>query len=201
MFTVTNVVKEIDGVRAVLVLDQDFDGGELSEQAVDYLGLDDQGNVLYLGSYTEGYEGGQFVNARDAWLTGVSGARQGILLPGDPQTGTPTFTQADIPGQETSTARVERTGESVCVPFKCYDDVVVIAEGPELKYFAPGVGGIKTEPNYSGGEQEIEELVNLTQLSAEGLAEISAEALRLDEHARSTAPDVFGRSAPAERAS
>jgi hypothetical protein len=201
VFTVTNATKVIDGVRAVLVLDQDFDGGEVAEQALDYLALDAQGNVLYLGSYTEAYEGGQFVNAADAWLTGVHGAVRGMLLPGHPQTGTPPYTQADIPGQETSTARVTKTGASVCVPFKCYSDVVVIAEGQELKYFAPGVGGVKTEPNYSGGEQEIEELINLIPLSPQGLAEISAEALRLDEHARETAPDVFGSSQRAEQVS
>ena len=43
--TVTDVTRTIAGVRAVLVLDQDFDGGVLSEQAVDYLAEDEGGNV------------------------------------------------------------------------------------------------------------------------------------------------------------
>jgi len=200
VFSVTNVTKVIDGVRAVLVIDQDFDGGENSETALDYLAVDAEGNVLYLGSYTEAYEAGEFVNAADAWLAGVNGAR-GTLLPGDPQSGSAPFTQVDVPGQETSTAEFVEIAESVCVPFDCYSDVLVIREGEELKYFAAGVGGIKTEPDYSGGEQETEELINLTQLSPESLAEISAEALRLDEHARETTPDVFGDSEPAEQTS
>jgi hypothetical protein len=200
VYTITDVTKEIDGTRTVLVLDQDFDGGEVAEQAIDYLAEDDRGNVLYLGSYTESYEGGQFVNATDAWLAGVDGGAKGILMPADPRTGTPSFTEAKVPGEGTATAEVVKTGQQTCVPFKCYTGVLVIREGSENKYFAPGVGGIKTEPR-SGGEQETEELINLTQLSPQGLAEISAEALRMDQHAATEAKDVFRGSAAATRAS
>jgi hypothetical protein len=198
VYTVTAVTKEIDGTRTVLVLDQDFDGGEIAEQAIDYLAEDAQGNVWYLGSYTEAYEGGQFVNATDAWLSGIKGAAKGILMPADPKTGTPRFTQAIVPGEGAATAQVAKTGQQTCVPFKCYANVLVIREGSENKYYAPGVGGIKTEP-LSGGAQETEELINLTELSPQGLAEISAEALRLDQHAATEAKDVFGRSAAATR--
>jgi len=198
VYTVTDVVKEIDGTRAVLVLDQDFDGGEVAEQAIDYVAEDARGNVLYLGSYTESYEGGQFVNATDAWLTGVNGGAKGILMPANPTTGTPSFTEAKVPGEGTATAEVVKTGQRTCVPFTCYTDVLVIREGSENKYFAPGVGGIKTEPR-SGDEQETEELINVTELSPQGLAEISAEALRIDRHAGTEAKDVFGGSAAATR--
>ncbi|MDP9222707.1 MAG: hypothetical protein M3P18_02420 [Actinomycetota bacterium] len=198
--TVTDVTKMIDGVRAVLVLDQDFDGGQLSEQAVDYLAEDVGGNVWYVGSYTEAYEGGQFLSATDAWLAGVNGAVPGLYLPGNPMTGTPPFYQTKIPGGETTTAQVVKVGQKTCVPFKCYTDVVVIQEqGSENKYWAPGVGGILTEP-LSGTAQETEELVNITQLSSKALAELSAEALKLDRNAATHAPSVFGGSPPAKRA-
>ena len=196
VWTITNVTKVIDGMRAVLVLDQNIDAGEISEQAVDYLAIDTDGSVLYLGSYTEAYEGGQFVNAADAWLAGVNGVR-GTLMPGDPQPGSGSFTQADIPGQEFSTAKVLKMGQSLCVPFDCYTDVLVIQEGDEYKYFASGVGELKIEPHYSGGEQEKLELINVVRLSPQGLAEFSAEAMRLDEHARQTSTKVFGNSEPA----
>ena len=89
-------------------------------------------------------------------------------------------------------------GESVCVPFNCYEGVLVIQEGDsEDTFYAPGVGGIKLAPK-SGDPQETEELINLTQLSDQGLAELSAEAQKLDEHARTEASDVFGDSSPAE---
>jgi hypothetical protein len=202
VYTVTDVSKRINGVRTVAVLDQDIDAGQIAEQALDYLAEDRQGTVWYLGSYTEAYEGGQFVNAADAWLTGVKGARPGILMKSKPRPGTPPYVQARVPGDEPDVAQVVKTRQSNCVPFKCYKNVLVIQEGTgdgEYKYFAPGVGGIRTEPRYEGGEQEVEELINFTQLSPRALAELSSEALKLDQHARTTAEDVFGGSPPAKR--
>jgi hypothetical protein len=197
--TVTDVTKEINGVKAVAVIDQDFDGGEIGETAIDYLAEDKFGNVWTLGSYTEAYEGGQFVNANDAWLTGTDGAKPGLLLPAKATKKTPAWTQEDIPGQGKSSAKVFATNVSNCVPFKCYKNVLVIQEGGEHKYFAPGVGGIRTKPPSHSGENEVEELVNFTKLSPTGLAELSNEALRLDKHARQTAESVFGQSQAAKR--
>jgi hypothetical protein len=197
--TVVDVSKKIDGVRAILVLDQDIDGGQLSEQAVDYLAEDAGGNVWYVGSYTESYETGQFQYALDAWLAGVGGAEPGLFFPGEPKAGAPAYYQTQVPGVETTTAQVAKVGEKRCVPFKCYSDVAVILEaGSENKFWAPGVGQILTEP-LSGSAQETEELVNLRQLTSKSLAELSAEALRLDRDATRYAPTVFGGSNPAER--
>jgi hypothetical protein len=198
--TVTDVTKEVDGVRTVAVVDQDTNGGQIAEQSIDWVAEDKDGNVWYLGSYTESYEGGQFVNASDAWLAGVNGAKPGVLMLADPQTGTPPFSEDTVPGIEAPTAQVAKTGQSQCVPFKCYKDVVVLQEGgSEYKYFAPGVGQIKTEPLSSGGKNEIENLINLTQLSPGGLAQLSAETLKLDKNAQVQAPDVFGHAPAAKR--
>lgn len=200
--TVTDVVKRVNGVRTVLVLDEDVDAGQVAERSLDYFAQDRHGNVWYLGSYTESYEGGQFVNANDAWLAGVNSATAGVAMMADPKVGMPSYLQADIPGRETLTAQVAKVGGSKCVPFRCFSKVLAILEaGTEFKYYGAGVGAIATEPNYSGGEQEKEALVNVVQLTAQGLGKVSALALKLDEHARSTARGVFGASAPAKRSS
>jgi len=200
VFTVTDVSKVIDGVRTVIVLDQDFDGGQIGEQALDYLAEDELRNVWYFGSYTEAYEGGRFVNANDGWLAGVNGGKAGMYMPAQPKVGMAPYAQGDVPGEGPTVAKVVKSGVRTCVPFKCYSNVLVVEEdGSENKYFAPGVGGILTEPKSKGGEEETEKLVNLTQLSPRGLAELSAEALRLDRHAATTVPDVFGTSEPARR--
>jgi hypothetical protein len=100
-----------------------------------------------------------------------------------------------------TTAQVVKVGERTCVPFKCYTDVVVVQEqGTENKYWAPGVGQILTEP-LSGTAQETEELVNIRQFSHKALAELNAEALKLDRNAAVHVPSVFGRSKPAKRGS
>jgi len=197
--TVTDVTKQVDGVSTVAVVDQDTNGGQIAEQSIDWIAQDKTGTVWYLGSYTESYEGGQFVTASDAWLAGVNGAKPGIVMQADPQTGTPAYTEDTVPGIETATAQVAKTGQSQCVPFKCYKDVLAIQEGGEYKYFAPGVGQISTQPQASGGKHEIEKLVNLTQLSRSGLAKISNLTLKLDNHAQVTAPDGFGNAPAAKR--
>ena len=60
------------------------------------------------------------------------------------------------------------------------------------------VGQILTEP-LSGVAQEIEELINVKELSPSALAELSHEVLKLDAHAASTVPSVFGGSNQATR--
>src|SRR5436190_8953409 len=97
--TVTDVSKPVDGVRTVVVLDQDTNGGQIAEQSLDYEAEDNQGNVWYLGSYTESYQGGQFLSGSDAWLAGLNGSQPGILTQADPQPGHP-FTQDVVPGIE-----------------------------------------------------------------------------------------------------
>lgn len=198
VYTVSDVYKTINGVRSVAVLDQDFDGGQVGEQALDFLAVDKRGIVWYLGSYTEAYEGGRFVNANDGWLAGVKGAKAGIYMPANPKPGGAAYVQEDQPGSSPTIAKVVKAGQRTCVPFRCFKNTLVVEEDGEHKYFAAGVGGIKTEPK-GGGEEETEELINLRRLSSKGLREIGNEVLKLDKHARSTVSDVYGRSRAATR--
>lgn len=205
--TVTDVSREIEGVNTVVLLDQDFDGGQLAQQSLDYLAGDEEGNVWFLGSYTEEYEGGQFVTATDAWLAGVKRAKPGILMQADPRTGTPPYFVAQPPGgeEEVDVAQVVETSQSQCVPFKCYEDVLVIREGKEVapdnefKYYAPGVGQILNTPRSASQHRDVEKLINLTQLRPRGLDELSTEALKLDRHAKDVVQDVFGDAPTANR--
>lgn len=198
VYTVTNVTKKVAGVQTILILDQDIDGGEVAEQALDFVAEDREGNVWYLGSYTETYEGGEYVNATDGWLAAIRGAKPGVLMLASPVVGSPKYSQATVPGEGSATAKVSKTGQKKCVPFKCFTDVLVIQEGGENVSYAPGVGSIKTEPRRKGGENETEDLVNLTQLTLQGLEEFNSEAIKLDEHARKTTERVFGGSARAK---
>lgn len=189
--TVTDVSRLVDGVRTVAVLDQDFNGGQIAEQSVDYLAEDRQANVWDLGSYTESYEGGQFVNASDARLAGIKGSQPAIIMRAHPR-----------PGDQWFQAKAIKTGQRKCVPFNCYRDVLVIQEGSggsEYKYWAPGVGQLSAEPRTGGGKQEVENLINLTHLSPRALSEVSAEVLKLDRHAGVEAKDVFGQGPAAKR--
>jgi hypothetical protein len=200
VYTVTGVTKKIDGVKAVAVLDQDFNGGELSEQATDWHAEDKKGTVYFLGSYTEIYQGGQFVNATDGWLAGINGSKSGIAMEAKPKVGDTTY-EATINGNGAPPAKVVKVGIRKCVPFRCFKNVVQIQEGDppdENKYYAEGAGGILTEPATGGGKNEVEKLVNFTQLSPRALNELNREVLKLDKHARKVFPDVYGKSTPAK---
>jgi hypothetical protein len=203
--TVTDVYREIDGVRTVAVLDYEVDSGQISQESLDYMAEDKDGNLWYLGGYTEEYEGGRFVSSEDAWLSGVNGARRGLLVPADPSTQRRPYSVAQPDEEEGDVAEVIRIGARRCVPFKCFDNVLIVREGKasapdnEFKYYARGVGQIDNVPRSASRHKDVEQLVNLTQLSRQALGEASREALRLDRHAQKQAPDTFGRFPPAER--
>jgi len=199
--TVTNVWRVVDGMRAVAVFDQDIDTGQISQESLDYLAQDRQGNVWVVGAYTELYDGGRFVTNQDAWLAGVGGGQAGILMPADPLTRRTPWSIARPPAADADVAEVVQRGVSTCVPYGCFKNVLVIREGKasrfdnEFKYYAPGVGLIFNLPRSMSVHKDHEAVVNVIQLSQRGLAEMNAEALRLDAHARTTKPSVFARSA------
>jgi len=203
--TVTDVSRLIDGVRSVAILDQDIDAGQLVQQSLDYLATDKRGNVWDLGGYTEEYEGGRFTLYRDAWLTGAGGGRAGVQMPGQPSVAEPAYSIAQPPGADPDVAKVIEANTRMCVPFRCFDGVLVIREGKasapdnEYKYYAPGVGQILNTPRKDSKHKDFEQLVNLRQLSAKGLAELSKVALGLDRQAAVNAPRVFGGAPGAKR--
>ena len=196
--TVTNVYREVDGVRTVLMLDHEVDGGQVTQISVDYVAEDKQGNVWNLGGYTQEYEGGRFVSAIDPWLQGVNGAKAGILVQADPRVETPIYSVSQPDKEEDSVAEVIKVGSRHCVPFDCFKDVLVVREGKasapdnEFKYYARDVGQIDNVPRGDSVHKDVEKLINLTTLSRQALAEISKEALRLDHNAPKQSPSVFG---------
>jgi hypothetical protein len=202
--TMTDVIREVQGVPTIAMLDQDTDSGELAEASLDYFALDKDGNVWLMGGYTAQYSGGEFTNTADAWLGGSDGAEAGILLPADADTSTPAWVVGLESEGEGTAAEVVETGARECAEFACYDDVLVVREGEigaldnEFKYYARDVGQILNTPRPDSRGQDVESLVNLTELSPDGLDELSTEALRLEEHARESRPDLFGE--PSTRA-
>ncbi len=203
--TVTDVSRRIAGVSTIAVLDVGIDSGQVAHESIDYFAEDRRGTVWSLGSYANAYEGGRFVSVRDAWLAGVNGGQAGMLMPGDPRLGTPPWFIAKPPGADPDVAQVVSTGQSHCVPLRCFTGVLVIREGKasapdnEFKYYAAGIGQIDNVPHSASRHKDVEKLINLTMLTPRGLAEASAEALKLDAQARRVRPRVFGHGSAARR--
>lgn len=210
-FTVTDLVKVIDGVPNVVVWDRDIQDGEIAEAELAFFAQDldgnvwnPGGNVWNLGEYHEEYEDGQFVGAPSTWFSGIGDAHGGIHMLANPQRGTGWYLQGSVPSIEfLDCARVSRTDETTCVPVRCFDEVLVTDEtsplepgsGIQRKYHAPGVGVVQVGA-VGGAEREILQLVESRRLTARELATARASALALERHAYRSNP-IYQQTEPA----
>jgi hypothetical protein len=203
---VTDLTKDIGGVRSVVTWDLDYSDNELVEAELAFYAQDDEGNVWRMGEYPEEYDAGEFV-AAPTWIHGLQDARAGIMMKADPQPGTPSYAQGWGPAVGwTDRGQVDQVGQKTCVPVACYEDAIVIAEtsqsepdAQQLKYYAPGVGNVRVAWR-GGGEKTKEtlELATLEQLNPEALAKARAEALKLEKHAYEVSKEVYAQTPPAE---
>jgi hypothetical protein len=201
IFTVTDLMKVIDGVNTVVLFDRDINNGKLLEAEITFFAQDKDGNVWNFGEYPEEYaKDGSFDGAPSTWMSGIQGAQAGILMRGDPRPGTPPYKQGSAPKIGFGdTAKVLKTGQRSCVPLKCFKDVLVIDEtnplepedGHQLKYYAPGVGNVSVAPGRGGKEREILELTAIHTLSPARMKAMRDGALKLDRRAYRTVKKVW----------
>lgn len=124
----------------------------------------------------------------------------------EPQFGAPSYSQGWGPAVNwTDRAQVAEIGVENCVPFDCYENVLVIEEFSQeelgafqLKYYAPGVGNVRVGWRGDDATRETLELVDFVQLGPEALAEARAEALELEKRAYEINKEVYGQTPPAE---
>jgi hypothetical protein len=208
VFTVSDLTKVVNGVRTIVTWDRDYTDGELEEVELSFFAQDDDGNVWYFGEYPEELDGKEIVKT-PTWIPGVHGARAGVMMQALPRTDTPYYEEgwggSDV--NWTDRGMVYRVGQETCVPVSCYQDVLVIDESnPEdpgrhqLKYYAPGVGGIRV--GWRGAQEEEREelaLVSLEHLSVDEMDELRRNVLAQEARAYRTSPDVYGTTEPIER--
>lgn len=207
IFTVTDLVKEIDGVRSVVLWDRDYSAGELVESEIAFFAQDDDGNVWQTGEYPQEYESGRIV-ASPIWIHGQKRARAGLTMRADPRLGTTDYSLGWGPAVGfNDRARVLRMGESSCVPLGCYTNVLVTDEfNPDepgkhqLKFYARGIGNIRV--GWSGKNETTKEtlvLVGINALDPRGMAEARAEARKLEASAYKRRAAVYGSTPPLTR--
>ncbi|HEV7589779.1 MAG TPA: PDC sensor domain-containing protein [Longimicrobium sp.] len=84
VITVTDETRMIQGIRAIVVRDQVFVDGRLTEDTRDWYGQDRDGNVWYLGEDSHELRDGRVVSTEGSWEAGVDGAVPGIAMWADP---------------------------------------------------------------------------------------------------------------------
>ncbi len=204
-FVITDLTKVIEGVPTVVAWITDFADGELVESEIAFYAQDNDGTVWYFGEYPEEYEGGEFIVAKP-WIAGIMGAEAGIKMRSEPQADMSSYFQGWGPAVDWSDfAQVEKVGQEVCVPFACYKDVMVIHESSlgetgaaQIKSYARGVGDVHVTWAGNDKSQEVLELLDFTQVSAEELAKVREEVMALEAHAYEVSKDVYALTTPIE---
>jgi hypothetical protein len=203
IFTATDLVKVIDGVRTLVMWDVDEQDGEVAEAELAFFAQDDDGNVWNLGEYPEEYEDGFFAGAPSTWIAGVGDAEGGVHMLDYPWFGA-FYLQGSVPSiQFLDCAEVVAKHQQVCVPVACYDDVLVTHEtspldpagGIQTKAHAPGVGIVEVGA-IDDPEGETLVLTAINHLDAAGLDAAREAALTLDVRAYRFASAVYGGTPP-----
>lgn len=191
-FIVTDLTKEIGGVRSIVGWDRDFNDGLLGESELIFYAQDKFGNVWHLGEYVEHWKEQGELDGGRLWVVGdPQGAKAGIGMHADPAVGSPSYSQGFVPPPWfwDDHGVVSEAGVRDCVPVGCFEDVIVVKEFEprfprafQLKYYAPDVGSIRI--GWKGSNDEEREAMVLTefhQLSAEELAEVRALVLEQED--------------------
>jgi hypothetical protein len=201
----TNLTKQIAGVRTAVAYIVDTDDGAVVEKEIAFYAQDKNGNVWYFGEHAEEYDYGKFVEA-PTWIAGFADAKPGIKMRPEPAVGAPSYYQGWGPAVDWNDyAKIDQVGAQTCVPAGCYDNVTVIAESSlaesgifQIKDYARGVGEVKVGWRGADPSQEQLELVSLSKLDDAGLAQVRASALDLEKHAYEVSRNLYGHTPPSQ---
>jgi hypothetical protein len=201
-YTVTDLVKVINGIPTVVVYDLDISNGHMEEQELTFFAQDDDGDVWHLGQMREAYDEEDYVGAQ-TWIVGhLEGAKAGIMMPANPREGTPSYSEgfAPLPFNWTDRGRVRKTGEKTTVRAGSYDNLVLIEEwsstepaASQFKYYAQGIGTVRVGWGGQDLTKEVLELVKVTQLGPDEMAKVRAAAQKMEERAY-----IYASTKPAE---
>jgi len=156
---VTGRTRVIAGVRCIAVSDRLFASGHLSERTTDWYAQDRAGTVWYFGENTAELDRAGRVTSREgSWLTGVNGARAGVLMPAHPRVGR-AFRQEFLKGHAEDHFRVLALDASVDTPAVRSTRALLTKEWTPLepdvvdhKLYVRGVG-LVVERTVRGGDE------------------------------------------------
>lgn len=149
------------GVKTMQILDEALKNGNLVERTFDYYATDNDGNLWYFGEDVTNYRydaNGVFTgtNSKSAWRAGVNGAVPGISIAANPSVGLSLFQEQAEADGAMDYFEVLATDATVTGPAGTFTGVLKTYEGStaepdlrEFKYFAKGVGFVRTEEELS----------------------------------------------------
>lgn len=150
--TVLDETRMVDGVETRIVEERETKNGQLVEISRNFFAISRRTHaVYYFGEEVDIYKAGKIVSHDGAWQAGISGARFGLMMPGEPVRGFK-FYQEVAPGVAMDRAEIVSLNEVLKTPAGDFKDVLKIVEttplekGSEAKYYASGVGLLQDGP-------------------------------------------------------
>jgi hypothetical protein len=148
--TVLSETKVIDGVETRVVEDRELKNDKLVELTRDYYAIDSATNdVYYFGEEVDVYKNGKVAGHGGSWLSGVKGAKFGLMMPGQPRPGQ-RFYQEQAPGVGMDRVEIVANHETLSTPAGQFADCLHVVETSPLekgmrdhKWYASGVGPVK----------------------------------------------------------
>jgi hypothetical protein len=203
VFTVTDLVKEVAGVRTVVCWDRDFIDKELETAALMFFAQDNDGAVWLLGAYPEEYSDKQF-EKQTCWIHGLKDAHAGIQMPMEPKRGM-SWSMGSAPAVEYDVrATVSQDGEKTKNRVGSFENLIVVEESKPapngalpLKFYARRTGLVHV--GFKDKKAEGLDLYELGRLTAEELTKAREGALKLEKHAYEVSKDVYAKTRPLER--
>jgi hypothetical protein len=162
---ITHQTRMIDSVMTIVVNDTVKENGKEVETTLDYYAQDNSGNVWYMGEDALQIKNGKVIGNSGSWLGGVSGAQPGFIMEAHPKVGD-FYCQESSPGVAQDQAKVISVSSSVCVPWVCANNHVLLTEetspldpgAVEDKWYVRNIGNAMAK-DVAGGQDE-------TQLAA-----------------------------------
>lgn len=203
-FTVTDLIKVIEGVPTRVMWDVDVNEGEVAEAELAFFAQDNDGNVWNLGEYPEEYEDGFFLGAPNTWIAGLADAEAGIHMLDGPNVGDSYLQGLALEVEFLDCATVFQEGLTSCPPVGCFENVLLtherspldLAGGIQTKAHAPGVGIVEVGA-IDDPEGETLVLVERALLNQEQMAAVREEALELDRRGYRVS-EVYCQTEPIE---
>jgi hypothetical protein len=145
--TVLDETRNVGGVETRVIEERETNSGQLVEVSRNYFAISKRtGDVFYFGEEVDIYRNGKVVDHEGAWLSGVKGAKFGLMVPGQPMLKAKYY-QEIAPGVAMDRAEVVSLVETVKTPAGEFRNCLKTEETTPLepgvkesKYYARGVG-------------------------------------------------------------
>ena len=149
IISVLNETKLVDGVETRIVEERESENGKLVEVSRNYFAMDKTtSDVYYFGEDVNMYKDGKVVGHGGAWLSGINGAKFGLIMPGKPVVGDQYY-QEIAPTQAMDRAENVTLDARLKTPLKAFTKVLYIRETNPLepgdvshKWYVAGIGMI-----------------------------------------------------------